>query len=116
MSLIGENLIRLVREKAASYPEFVYDNNGVACRYVVKGKPSCLIGHALWGADLIGPAFEHNQRNQVAFGHLVTPLGLSLDWREIAWLRRVQFLQDSGHAWGVAVSHADRTCALSATG
>lgn len=114
MSSIGENLIRFVREKAAAHPEFIYDNSSL-CKYVAEGKPSCLIGHALWKAGLIGPYFERNDRNKVAFGHIAMHLGLSLDPAEMAWLRRVQFLQDSGNAWAAAVSGADKRCPLSTT-
>ncbi len=115
MSLIGENLIRLVRETAAGRPDFVNNLNGGLCKYVVDGEPSCLIGQALWKADLIGPTFERNERNSVAFGHISVHLGLALDQAEINWLRQVQYLQDSGIAWGVAVSGADKRWPINAT-
>lgn len=110
MSLIGENLIRLVRQFAATTPERVYvapQGASGRCLYVFDGKPSCLVGMALWEAGIIGPAYEHNAGNNKSIGEIFTRLGLALDENEANWLRNVQAEQDMMIPWGVAVMKAD---------
>lgn len=112
MSLIGENLIRRVREKAAAEPDRVYQSplpfeDDDSCRYVHDGAPSCIIGHALWNAGLINSAFEWNQYNTDSVSALTGPLSLDLDKDELTWLADVQWLQDRDTPWGEAVAKAD---------
>lgn len=115
MSLIGDNLIRHVRAKAAAAPDFVYVSPNLgnlttaddSCRYVHDGAPSCIIGHALWNAGLINSAFEWNQYNTDSVSALTGPLSLDLDKDELTWLADVQWLQDRDTPWGEAVAKAD---------
>ena len=114
MTEIGQKLIGLVRAKAAENPEFVYvrprSEAGIhgSCKYVVDGQPSCLIGHALWGAGLIDSSFEENYCNTYPFRALVHELGLQqLDDNERKWLISVQHHQDDGRSWGTAVEWTD---------
>lgn len=110
MSLIGENLISLVRKYADKSPDYVYEppGPGRVCKYVSGGKPSCLIGRALWDAGLINESFEHNDNNRISIRNIYPKLGLALDWYEIEWLGEVQRAQDAQRPWGVAVSGADK--------
>lgn len=118
MSDIGQQLIRLVRAKAAENPDFRYQPPGgryYSCVYVHKSQPSCLIGHALWGAGLINAEFEHRgvdsqflrKPNQDGFDAVQKVLGLELDREERAWLEQVQAEQDNEKPWGSAVQAAD---------
>jgi len=113
VTALGQKLVEIVRTKAAENPDFVYprprNDNGyfIPCAYVRDGQPSCLLGHALWGADLIGALFEHCGQNNSPFLTLVHELDLILGLDERKWLADVQKHQDSGRSWGVAVDWAD---------
>ena len=114
MTEIGQKLIGIVRARAAENPEFVYERqrtpagNFGSCRYVLDGQPSCLIGHALWGAGLIDAFFEEHYCNTYPFRTLVHELGLQqLDDNERKWLISVQHHQDDGRSWGTAVEWTD---------
>jgi hypothetical protein len=120
MSAIGQQLIDIVRAKAAENPDFRYEPPGGAgtpCVYVHRGKPSCLIGHALWGVGLIDADFSRRQErtdksraillNAEGFDLVAPELGLELDREERMWLEQVQAEQDKEKPWGIAVKAAD---------
>lgn len=115
MSELGQQLISIVRQKAAETPEFVYGapDDVRACVYVRDGKPSCLIGQALWGAGVIDCSISRHDNADV-FSVLADRWRLGIDVAEVSWLRKVQRRQDDGVAWGSAVAQADGafgTCA-----
>lgn len=111
MSDIGQRLITIVREKVAASPDYVYippDGSGT-CKYIHDGKPSCLIGQALWDACLISPSLEDSPYNTetsspLISGHLAL---IDVDIDELTWLRAVQYMQDSRKTWAEAVEYAD---------
>ncbi|UVK63440.1 hypothetical protein SEA_AEGEUS_65 [Mycobacterium phage Aegeus] len=110
MSLIGENLIRLVRKFAAETPDYIYEPPRVLtarCVYVHNGKPSCLIGKALWELGLINSTFETSPKNSIGIADIYMTLGLALDAGEIKWLTNAQAAQDYKKPWSRAVDHAD---------
>lgn len=120
MSDIGQQLIVEVRKVAAERPNYVY--NKTYCQYLMDGRPSCIIGHALFNLGYLPAAGNYEgQTAEVA----ISRLGLSLDMGETVWLERVQQVQDGnlflasqGHTaamdqyerrlpWGMAVQYAD---------
>lgn len=113
MSELGQKLISLVRDIAEANPDFTYvpplkvidasDANG--CVYVHDGKPSCLIGHALWMAGVIDSNFEDRGCNTRAAYDLTRQYGVEVE--EADWLDSVQRSQDLGVPWGEAVPEAD---------
>ena len=114
MSDLGQQLISIVRAKAADNPDFVYttplvnQQDDPPCVYVYDGCPSCLIGHALFDAKLIDGSLECDQaKNSTGFTGLLDHLGLLLDTNEWKWLRQVQRYQDARRSWGEAVRQAD---------
>lgn len=118
MSDIGQQLIENVRAKAAEDPDFRYQppTPQGSCVYVYRGRPSCLIGHALWGAGLINRDFVRpevsvrgvvSRPNEEGFSDIVSFLGLELDPLERMWLESVQAHQDDERPWGEAVEAAD---------
>lgn len=118
MSEIGQQLIEIVRQKAAENPGHVYQRprqeNGrfAPCQYVQEGGPGCIVGHALWDAGLINPLFEGNDHNFSPVYAIVDVLGLTIDPDEVDWLIKVQSRQDQQYPWGAAVERADSMCAL----
>ena len=102
-----------VKKVAAEQPDYVYERPADGCAYEVDGKPSCLVGHAMFRLgmplDLIrrcnseGPIeyvldefcgeFEESGDDGRAYRTL---LGLT------------QGAQDSGKPWGKAVSESER--------
>ena len=123
MSAIGQQLIDLVRAKAAEKPDFRYRppaGEGASCVYVYRRKPSCILGHALWDAGLIDREFQGRRvvqqsilgtvdspANEEGFDSIASILGLELDPIERAWLEQVQSEQDDETPWGLAVEAAD---------
>lgn len=122
MSAIGEQLISIVRAKAAESPDFRYRSPlgaDASCVYVYNGCPSCLLGHALWDAGLIDTSFEHLQTekyprpglsgwaNEDGFDEVAEILGLELDPVEQVWLEAAQSAQDDQKTWGRSVELAD---------
>lgn len=116
MTVLGEQLISIVRAKAAETPDYIYRPptlNG-ACLYVHQGKPSCIIGHALWEVGLIdanlpgassGSSVFHI--NEESIRTVAVDLELDLSIAEINWLAHVQGKQDRASSWGDAVASAD---------
>lgn len=123
MSALGEQLISIVRAKADAQPDFVYErptprsggfplNLLPSCVYVHEGRPSCLLGRAMWDAGLIDASMENLNTNYSAFvqgAHDIAPRLEELTADEWFWLECVQSNQDSGTAWGVAVRWADES-------
>lgn len=110
MSELGQRLIQIVRQKAAENPDFVYQypTGRDTCVYVHLGKPSCLIGQALWEAGLIDASLEDRSTNREVSDTLIQVLELPLDQVEVSWLRSAQLKQDSTtYSWAEAVTHAD---------
>lgn len=112
MSAIGQQLIEIVRAKAAENPDFIYSPPGgedASCVYVHEGRPSCLIGHALWECGLIDGDFERRVGdNKQGFDDIAPMLGLELGQDELAWLLGTQGAQDNSRPWGAAVRRADQ--------
>jgi hypothetical protein len=118
MSDLGTKLIETVRQKAAENPHFIYTPpDGDQCVYVHEGKPSCIVGHALWAEELIGPELEKDTSRVGHYGDvpngttapiLLEYLNLTLNGGEVEWLNMVQSHQDNDVPWGRAVATADR--------
>lgn len=111
MSETGQKLIQLVREIAAENPEYVYTKPfqfESTCFNVYGGKPSCLIGHALFRAGLIDASFEGSDYNQSGIRAVSKHIGIQLDDFELSWLIRVQQYQDTSYPWGSAVRSTDQ--------
>lgn len=127
MSDLGQQLIAIVRKKAAERPDFVYVSpegmrehvitgqpvNG-NCEYIhADGQPGCLIGQALFEAGIIDASLRDDPSppagglNQTVFSRLAEALELPIDQDELRWLRRVQLEQDGLKPWGEAVRLAD---------
>jgi hypothetical protein len=118
MSEIGQTIIDAVRKAAANNPSFVYSNpalsgmSGSFCVYVRDGKPSCIIGHALWDLGFIDSTFEKNCLNTVGVDDVLSSLPALLDEsmldpNEIQWLSHAQAGQDAEKPWADAVEWAD---------
>lgn len=111
MSGMGGQLITAIREVAADSPDFIYskpaDYFRSKCVYVVDGKPSCLIGHAVWNLGLIDSSLERSGYNDCSAEELVNHLEMDVDGRELRWLEVVQYRQDQGVPWAWAVARAD---------
>lgn len=115
MTVLGEQLISIVRVEAAETPDYIYrpPNLNGACLYVHQGRPSCLIGHALWGAGLIDanlPSARSGSSvyiNEESIRTVAVDLELDLSIAEINWLAHVQGKQDRASSWGDAVASAD---------
>jgi hypothetical protein len=118
MSELGQQLIAIVRRKAAESPGFVYqreapDDEGYRpglsiCKYVHSdGGPGCLIGQALFDAGLIDVDFNKSERNSSTICNLAEYYQWDIDPTEIGWLREVQRNQDRDTYWGDAVAAAD---------
>lgn len=123
MSELGQQIIAKVREIAAEQPDFVYHEppGAVSCVYVHDGRPSCIIGQALWALGLIDATLEHDETpvlqpgtvyspakpNKVTSRDLFKHLGIEVDTEEAKWLRAVQSFQDSQFCWLLAVERAD---------
>lgn len=113
MSELGLKLIAETKRVAAENPDYIYkrDHRDGGCHYVVDGKPSCLLGHALWNLGVIGADFTkrfdsdgNNALDDLGIEFLLEELRLELDFEEINYLGQVQGRQDSGRPWGKAVS------------
>lgn len=124
MSELGQQLIAIVRRKAAENPDFVYLPEGRivdgeefehTCQYIHRdGSPGCLIGQALFEAGLIDASLYERPDNSGAFFDLVDTFAWPIDQREVDWLRRVQWYQDKRRPWGEAAQYADSKVALPA--
>lgn len=105
-----------VRAIAAQFPDRIYQQSkkagsGPSCLYVRDGKPDCLIaqGAFMAGMDIATLAYF----DAIADGaiedsgaeYVFEPYGFTTI--ELAWLKRVQQLQDDGVPWGKAVRMAD---------
>lgn len=119
MSELGQQLIAVVRRKVAEKPDYIYEQpvpERDTCLYVHDGKPSCLIGQALWEVGLIGADLEtvDKRHNSDSITVLAQFLGIKgyLDEDELLWLRRVQQQQDDRKPWGRAVAVADDLAGL----
>lgn len=121
MSEIGQSIIDAVRKAAANNPSFVYSNPGLSgmdgnfCVYVKDGKPSCIIGHALWDLGIIDAELERHSFNCVGVDDVLSwlsamPGGPELDSNEISWLSHAQAGQDAEKPWAEAVEWADNYC------
>lgn len=113
MSELGQKLIEIVRRKAAENPGFTYTSpipDSTSCWYVHDGKPSCLIGQALWEAGLIDDTIDEDD-NSSSFRHLLRYKGGVHSWHvehdEANWLALAQSWQDKKYPWGHAVQQAD---------
>lgn len=111
MSSHGDRLVQEVKRIAEANPDFVYQRPpGSGCVYVHDGRPSCLIGRALWNLGAIDADFENavddraRRVNQFGVMGLLELLGLSLSSDESVLLMTIQDRQDDGLPWGEAVS------------
>lgn len=109
MSELGQKLIAAVIAKANENPDYVYTNHEEvpnSCVYVAGGKPSCIVGHALWDAGIIDAQFQTRPLNHKIVQEVVDALSLPVSEHEARWLRGVQIGQDSKWAWGKALEDA----------
>ena len=114
MTFLGQKLIEIVRQKAAENPSFVYvperdreTGRYSACTYIRNGRPSCIVGHALFDAGLIDTSLEKTASNSIPFYALADELELGISTDELKWLGGVQKFQDNHRAWGQAVEWTD---------
>lgn len=114
MSVLGQQLIDIVRDKALEQPDFVYQQIDGVCFYVRDKKPSCLIGQALWQVGMIDASLEDSplNLNYETLGGLADYFGWNIDYHELKWLRKVQRYQDTNYRWGAAVQNADNELRL----
>lgn len=104
MSEFGQRLIEEVRKVAAENPDLDYK---APCLYVKAGKPSCLIGQALWRLGVIDADFEQDSSNVDGMRGVLDRLSLRVDGSELEWLCDVQNAQDTWATWGGAIKYAD---------
>jgi len=100
-------LVKAIEEKGEGY---VYPRRPVSetymCRYVLDGKPSCLIGHAMYyNGDPLAEIAKHEGRGAYA---PVSALHQGLDWYVIHALQEAQGGQDVGETWGSALRRYDQ--------
>jgi hypothetical protein len=112
MSVLGQQLIEIVRRKAAEQPDFVYGppiaaGGAPSCFYVQNGQPSCLIGQALFESGVIDASIENVSHNVANVSGLAEILDLPIDADELRWLSIVQHQQDARTPWDTAVAIAD---------
>ncbi|OQW34539.1 MAG: hypothetical protein A4E20_10995 [Nitrospira sp. SG-bin2] len=114
MSELGQRLIERVRHHAVENPDFVYqpaneDDEYLpgVCSYIRDGKPSCLVGHALWDCGVIDDTLGEDLNTWTDIRSLDLRMNLAVDAEEIQWLSDVQDAQDIKIPWGTAVKRAD---------
>lgn len=107
MSEIGQKIIAEVRKVAAANPDYIYERveGSPNCVYVRDGKPSCLIGHALWNLGLIDIHLPADL-NYGGIHRLAPELNIWLDDAELTWLMSAQSAQDTRKTWAEAVEYA----------
>lgn len=109
MSELGQRLIEEVRMVAAKNPDFVYDEPtdacgiGQGCAYVHNGRPSCLIGQAMWNLGMIDASLEDCLDSNHCAIRFFPRIVATLDDDEIEWLTKVQERQDAKEPWGHCV-------------
>lgn len=108
MSEWGAKIIEETRKVATDNPNFLYEG---VCRYVIDGRPACLIGHALWNLGLINDTFDATGSNGCTAYGVLEHLGLDVTEFEKDWLACAQSFQDSKHTWGDSVQSADEETA-----
>lgn len=112
-----------VRAIAAQFPDRIYQQSkktgsGPSCLYVRDGKPDCLIAQGAFMAGMdIDTLMEFDaiedrmtedpdaEYMDSGAEYAFKPFGFTEV--ELAWLKRVQQLQDDGVPWGEAVRMAD---------
>ena len=102
-----------VKKVAAEHPDYVYERPADGCVYEVDGKPSCLVGHAMFR---LGMPLDLIRRcdSAGAIEHVLDEVCGEFDesgddervYRTL--LGWAQGAQDSGKPWGEAVSEAER--------
>lgn len=101
-----------VKKVAAEHPDYVYEKPADGCAYEVDGKPSCLVGHAMFR---LGMSLDLIRRcdSAGAIGHVLDEFYGEFDESGDdegvcrALLGWTQAVQDSGKPWGEAVSEAE---------
>lgn len=90
------------------YEKLLVEGRGLVCRYVADGRPSCLVGQALFRAGATVETLE-------MFDSLDLPAKSMANVEShvtsrAAWVfSTAQEAQDSGETWGVAVERAKKT-------
>ena len=101
-----------VKKVAAEQPDKVYEKPGDTCAYEFDGKPSCLVGHAMFRLgvplDVIRLCDNHGAIEH-ALDEVPTEFDESGDEERVyrALLGWAQGAQDSGKPWGEAVAEAE---------
>lgn len=119
-------VIEKVREIAAQNPDYVYQRpsfTSCCCYCSSHSDPNqgCLIGRAILAVrpDLREDLLEIDKKAE-AFNsfHLLEKIHKELDLtkQEVTWLNAVQFFQDTGITWSMAVAEADRVFPLEEKG
>ena len=102
-----------VKKVAAEQPDYVYEKPADGCAYEVDGKPSCLVGHAMFRLgmplDLIRRCDSEGPIEHV-LDEVCGEFDESGDDRGVyrTLLGWTQGAQDSGKPWGEAVSESER--------
>ena len=102
-----------VKKVAAEQPDYVYERPADGCAYEVDGKPSCLVGHAMFRLGMPLDLIRRCDRAG-AIEHVLDEIRGEFDesgddkgvYRTL--LGWTQGVQDSGTPWGEAVSEAER--------
>ena len=102
-----------VKKVATERPDYVYEKPADGCAYEVDGKPSCLVGHAMFRLGMPLDLIRRCDRAG-AIGHVLDEISGEFDesgddkrvYR--ALLMWTQGEQDLGKPWGRAVSESER--------
>jgi hypothetical protein len=80
-------------------------DRNVSHRYMVDGKPTCLVGHVMARHDIRVPKMFNNR----VFGDLAEQMKLrrKFDTEALAVLARVQRMQDSEWTWGAILTRIE---------
>jgi hypothetical protein len=107
-------LVEEVRSIAAKHPGHIYqdkdtDNPNTSCFYQREGKPSCIMGHALFNLGVPIATLQAMDTHTGGIYEFLT-LGFTTplaSHETLMWLNSVQNLQDNLKPWGYAVGSAD---------
>lgn len=120
--ITGEQIIQAIRDVASEKPDFVYarPEGSSKCMYMHEGKPSCLIGQALFKLGVIDASIESvpsaDHGNSAGAGSLLNYLGeqgkIDVSFSQRRWISEVQWNQDKGATWSDSVQAADEAYAV----
>lgn len=105
MNVSSTELIEEIRSLAQQFP-----NRKAECRYVISGKPCCIVGTALYRKGIpLETLAKVNYYGIIAWDESegAMPFHIELDSPfDLEWLSAVQQNQDNGMTWAEALQHA----------